>query len=81
MGYKNIAPPALFRAKFSQRTSGFPIVHINIENVQKIRVKAPEARGFYKRLSNKFGQSLFMVYRLKNKAFKLNFSAKAFVMS
>lgn len=33
------------------------------------------------RLSNKFGQSLFMVYRLKNKAFKLNFSAKAFVMS
>jgi hypothetical protein len=47
MGYKNIAPPALFRAKFSQRTSGFPIVHINIENVQNISVKAPEARGFY----------------------------------
>ena len=47
MGYKNIAPPALFRAKFSQSTSGFPIAHINIENVQNISVKAPEARGFY----------------------------------
>ena len=35
-----------------------------------------------KRLSNKFGQSLFIVYTVKkNKAFKLKFSAKAFVMS
>ena len=33
------------------------------------------------RLSNKFGQSLFIVCKLKNKAFMLKFSAKAFVMS
>ena len=38
------------------------------------------------RLSNKFGQSLFIVStgkknKLKNKAFMLKFSVKAFVMS
>ena len=35
-----------------------------------------------KRLSNKFRQPLFcVVHQQKNKAFMLNFSAKAFVMS
>ena len=42
--------------------------------------------GTLKRLSNKFGQSLFIVStgkknKLKNKAFMLKFSVKAFVMS
>ena len=60
----------------------------HIRPISLIRPISPISliRLIKKRLSNKFGQSLFIVStgkknKLKNKAFMLKFSVKAFVMS